>query len=226
MFGAMKESEGLRPLVGWGMLDSSGEGEQRVTFHDGDSMKLRISLSSDLESVIWSMMISEGRSEARLWICNRIAGDCLEPGKGVKALSQFSFRNRDICWEELERKGNMGGHQQWLLPSPTVFLIWKSNELWIILLRILSQEFLTPESWESVFMDNEIGFRKSDKYLLLNHDGSLEEYCSDFYSRASIVVRSRKKRNIERKQRRPSIVMMSYLSLVVEVRSRKLVAFN
>lgn len=32
----------------------------------------------------------------------------VEHGKGAKALSQFAFVNRDICWEELEWKGKHG----------------------------------------------------------------------------------------------------------------------
>lgn len=40
-----------------------------------DSVKLRISLLNELESAIWSLlMMSGGRSEARLWLCNTIAG--------------------------------------------------------------------------------------------------------------------------------------------------------
>lgn len=41
---------------------------------DDNSAKMRVSLLSNLESVIWSVMASGGRSEARLWLCNTIAG--------------------------------------------------------------------------------------------------------------------------------------------------------
>jgi hypothetical protein len=41
---------------------------------DGSSASIRISLLNKLESVIWSLMTSGGRSEARLWLCNTIAG--------------------------------------------------------------------------------------------------------------------------------------------------------
>lgn len=40
----------------------------------GDSMKLRVSLLNELESTIWSLIMSGSRSEARLWLCNTIAG--------------------------------------------------------------------------------------------------------------------------------------------------------
>lgn len=40
-----------------------------------DSMKLRISLLNELECTIWSLiMLGSSRSEARLWLCNTIAG--------------------------------------------------------------------------------------------------------------------------------------------------------
>lgn len=41
---------------------------------DVDSAKLIISLLNELESVIWSLITSGGRSEARLWLCNTISG--------------------------------------------------------------------------------------------------------------------------------------------------------
>lgn len=39
-----------------------------------NSAKMRVSLLNKLEPVIWSLMASGGRSEARLWLCNTIAG--------------------------------------------------------------------------------------------------------------------------------------------------------
>ena len=41
---------------------------------DNDSTKVRISLLSKLESVVQSFLLSGGRSEARLWLCNTVAG--------------------------------------------------------------------------------------------------------------------------------------------------------
>lgn len=41
---------------------------------DCGSASIRISLLNELKSVIWSLMTSGGRSEARLWLCNTIAG--------------------------------------------------------------------------------------------------------------------------------------------------------
>lgn len=41
---------------------------------DDASSGVRISLLNELESVIWSLMMSGGRSEVRLWLCNTIAG--------------------------------------------------------------------------------------------------------------------------------------------------------
>lgn len=163
---------------------------------DGDSTQMRISLLNKLESVIWSLMISGGRSEARLWLCNTIAefssitsrhkcdlfldllrpkplklalasqllhmifdkspqkagsiiakksyilhkffqghsrrisqwfsnfgaGGGLEHRKGAKALSQFAFVNRDICWEELGWKGKHGQSPAMVATKPHYFL--------------------------------------------------------------------------------------------------------
>ncbi|CAL1393059.1 unnamed protein product [Linum trigynum] len=48
-----------------------------------------------------SMRISE-------WFSNFANGAGLEHKKGAKALFQFAFVNRDICWEELEWRGKHG----------------------------------------------------------------------------------------------------------------------
>ncbi|XP_031273346.1 uncharacterized protein LOC116131813 [Pistacia vera] len=164
---------------------------------DIDSAKLIISLLNELESVIWSLITSGGRSEARLWLCNTISGISsisadqqrelfvkllrskrlsrglasqllqmifekkpykagrvlakkgyvlekffegnptrilqwfsnfsdggggLGHQKGAKALSQFAFVNRDICWEELEWKGKHGQSPAMVATKPHYFL--------------------------------------------------------------------------------------------------------
>lgn len=165
---------------------------------DSDSPKLIISLLNKLESFLWSLIISGGRSEARLWLCNTIStinslspeqqrdifvnllrskqqlqnhdfasqllqmlfqksphkagqvlakksykldkffegnprrimqwfsnfsvGTGLGHQKGAKALSQFAFVNRDICWEELEWKGKHGQSPAMVATKPHYFL--------------------------------------------------------------------------------------------------------
>ncbi|XP_074316730.1 uncharacterized protein LOC141652990 [Silene latifolia] len=162
----------------------------------GDDPEQRIALFDELETVIWGVMTSEGRSEARLWLCEAIsslnsitpreqrdlfmsllrskprkwdlaeqvlqliiadrpheAGAILAKkshrlekffqghprrmmqwfstfstgidsahGKGAKALSQFAFINRDICWEELEWKGKHGQSPAVVATKPHYFL--------------------------------------------------------------------------------------------------------
>ncbi|GLT94305.1 hypothetical protein SLE2022_120510 [Rubroshorea leprosula] len=163
---------------------------------DSEASKLIISLLHELGSVIWSLIISGGRSEARLWLCNAVSciscisphqqqrlfvslltskpprkrlasqllqiifqkrpqyvgsilakksymlekffqgnprrimqwfsnfgdGDSLEHKKGAKALSQFAFVNRDLCWEELEWKGKHGQSPAVVATKPHYFL--------------------------------------------------------------------------------------------------------
>ncbi|KAJ8440373.1 LOW QUALITY PROTEIN: hypothetical protein Cgig2_012809 [Carnegiea gigantea] len=149
---------------------------------DNDSDEQRITLFDELEKIIWAIMTSEGRSEARFWLCDAIsslssirpneqqelflrllrskplnrdlaaqvlqmiferkphkaglilakkshrlekffeaAGDSAH-GKGAKALSQFAFTNRDICWEELEWKGKHGQSPAIVATKPHYFL--------------------------------------------------------------------------------------------------------
>ncbi|KAL7113704.1 hypothetical protein ACP275_04G076900 [Erythranthe tilingii] len=163
---------------------------------NNESYKRRISLLDELELVIWSLMSSQGRSEARLWLCNTLSGirsisprrqrdlfvsllrskpikrhlasqllqlifdkqpqkigpiiakkshklenffkgnprrilewfsnfagsGVLDQGNGAKALSQFAFVNRDICWEELEWKGKHGQSPAMVATKPHYFL--------------------------------------------------------------------------------------------------------
>lgn len=90
--------------------------------------------------------------------------------------------------------------------TPIFKNVWKKTTLevikclglqcWVLYFRF-SQECHTPESWESVFRSNHIGFRNSNKYELLDDDESSEEY---LYSSAE--AKSRKKRKAKKKRRR------------------------
>ncbi|GAB2298187.1 hypothetical protein Dimus_032259 [Dionaea muscipula] len=161
---------------------------------DDECNDQRMSILTELGKIIWTVMTSEGRSEARLWLCETIstisslssrehrelfldllssksdrhsvaaqlwqmifekrpqmAGSILarkshmlerffeghprrilqwfenfsvagEHQKGAKALSQFAFVNRDICWEELEWKGKHGQSPAVVATKPHYFL--------------------------------------------------------------------------------------------------------
>ena len=83
---------------------------------DSDSTKLRLSLLNELESVIWSMMVSGGRSEARLWLFNSIAGiTCITPDQQRElfmSLLRSRGQKKDLAtqllhmmFEEMPHKG-------------------------------------------------------------------------------------------------------------------------
>jgi hypothetical protein len=82
-------------------------------------------------------------------------------------------------------------------------ITWLGLQSWVLYYR-LSEEFQTPDSWESLFMDNGIGFRTSNKYKLLHHDGLSEESGSDSDHKSSKRVKPRKKEK-RRKRRRKNI---------------------
>ncbi|GFZ20036.1 hypothetical protein Acr_28g0007410 [Actinidia rufa] len=77
------------------------------------------------------------------------------------------------------------------------------RESWALHCR-LSEECRTRESWESLFIDNGISFRKSNNYEVLHHDGFSEGLESDLDERASGGVR-RKKKEKHRKKRRKNL---------------------
>ncbi|KAF5184337.1 hypothetical protein FRX31_026075 [Thalictrum thalictroides] len=163
---------------------------------DCNATENRINILRKLESIIWSLITCEGRSEARLWLCKTIScfssitpqAQCevfekllrsrprktglaaqllqmifekrphklchiiaknyyiletffkgnprrilqwfgtfagvgeSEHRKGARALSQFSFVNRDICWDELVWKGKHGYSPAVVATKPHYFL--------------------------------------------------------------------------------------------------------
>lgn len=56
------------------------------------------------------------------WFSNFSGTSDVEHKKGAKALSQFAFLNRDICWEELEWKGKHGQSPAMVATKPHYFL--------------------------------------------------------------------------------------------------------
>lgn len=69
---------------------------------------------------------------------------------------------------------------------------------WVIYFR-LAEECQTSESWESLFVRNDIKFRKSDQYELLLDDELSEKSDSDLDSRTS---RRKKKKRSKKKRKR------------------------
>ncbi|XP_062029425.1 uncharacterized protein LOC133745383 [Rosa rugosa] len=72
---------------------------------------------------------------------------------------------------------------------------------WVLFFS-LSEKCQTPQSWESLFFDNEISFRKYDKYSFIHDDEVAEEGGSDLDYRGSKKVKRRKKTSSRRKRRR------------------------
>ncbi|KAL4587882.1 hypothetical protein LXL04_000758 [Taraxacum kok-saghyz] len=57
-----------------------------------------------------------------LWFSNFANSGDTDHKNGAKALSQFAFLNRDICWEELEWKGKHGQSPAMVATKPHYFL--------------------------------------------------------------------------------------------------------
>lgn len=72
---------------------------------------------------------------------------------------------------------------------------------WVLFLS-LSEKCQTLESWESLFLDNAISFRKYDRYSFLHDNEVSEEGGSDLDHKASRKVKQRKKNSGRRKRRR------------------------
>ncbi|KAI8523365.1 hypothetical protein RHMOL_Rhmol13G0067700 [Rhododendron molle] len=66
----------------------------------------------------------------------------------------------------------------------------------------LSADCQSPESWESLFIDNGISFRKSGSYELLHNDGFSEEWESDLDEKTSVRLKRKKKEKRKKKRRK------------------------
>ncbi|XP_057966602.1 uncharacterized protein LOC131156728 [Malania oleifera] len=91
--------------------------------------------------------------------------------------------------------------KEWLKTKTIKVIKWLGLQSWV-LHYILLEECQTPASWESLFVDNGIGFEKSEEYALLHHDGFSEEIGSDLEDGASVRSKRKKKGKTRKKRRR------------------------
>lgn len=219
---------------------------------DDEAVKQKISLLNELESIIWSLISSGGRSEARLWLCrslssissitprhkrelfvnllrsrplneglaaqllrmifekqpqktgpiiakksymledffrgnprrimlwfaNFVGSGDLEHKRGAKALSQYAFINRDICWEELEWKGKHGQSPAMVATKPHYFLDLDVQRTVENFLDYVPEFWLSDEFAESL-KDGEILFTDTkffvDMFVDLMYKDDLKE---------------------------------------------------
>ncbi|GMN40759.1 hypothetical protein TIFTF001_009982 [Ficus carica] len=77
---------------------------------------------------------------------------------------------------------------------------WLGLQSWVLYYRFL-EGYQTIESWESMFRNNAISFRRSNTYALLDHDGLSEESVSDLERRVSSKVKHRKRSRKKKKRK-------------------------
>ncbi|XP_010242702.1 PREDICTED: uncharacterized protein LOC104586985 isoform X2 [Nelumbo nucifera] len=80
---------------------------------------------------------------------------------------------------------------------------WLGLISWVLHYR-LSEECETTKSWETLFIQNGISFRKSEKYALLHPEGFSDESGSELGERGSVRSRRKKKAKSRKKKRRRS----------------------
>ncbi|KAJ8748199.1 hypothetical protein K2173_000607 [Erythroxylum novogranatense] len=97
------------------------------------------------------------------WFSHFAVGGGMEPKKGAKALSQFAFVNRDICWEELEWKGKHG-------QSPAVVATKPHYLMDLDVLRTVEN-----------LIDNVPEFWSSDEFAESLKDGSILSIDTNFF---------------------------------------------
>lgn len=103
----------------------------------------------------------------------------LERGKGAKALSQFAFIYRDICWEELEWKGKHGQSPAVVATKPHYFLDLDVERT--------MENFLenVPEFWTSSEFSESL---KDGEILSLDRNFFLEYFVDLMYKEDSRAV--------------------------------------
>lgn len=104
------------------------------------------------------------------------SGGGLEHGKGAKALSQFAFINRDICWDELEWKGKHGQSPAVVATKPHYFLDLDVQRT--------VENFLenVPEFWSSSEFSESL---KDGEILLIDRNFFLEYFVDLMYKEDS-----------------------------------------
>lgn len=111
------------------------------------------------------------------WFSNFAAsGSGLEHGKGAKALSQFAFINRDICWEELQWKGKHGQSPAVVATKPHYFLDLDVQQT--------VENFIenVPEFWSSTEFSESL---KDGEILLVDRNFFLEYFIDLMYEEDS-----------------------------------------
>ncbi|GER31539.1 glutamyl-tRNA(Gln) amidotransferase subunit B [Striga asiatica] len=84
------------------------------------------------------------------WFSNFSATGKSGHGPGAKALSQFAFINRDICWEELEWKGKHGQSPAMVATKPHYFLDLDVQRTVENFLEYVPEFWSSPEFSESL----------------------------------------------------------------------------
>ncbi|ERN20274.1 uncharacterized protein LOC18448684 [Amborella trichopoda] len=99
-----------------------------------------------------------------------------EHRKGAKAISQFSFVNRDICWEELEWKGKHGQSPAMVATKPHYFLD-------LDVLQTI-ENFLenVPDFWSSEELAESV---KGGEILLIDSKFFIEQFIHLMYTKNS-----------------------------------------
>ncbi|KAK9281877.1 hypothetical protein L1049_004784 [Liquidambar formosana] len=158
-------------------------------------LEITLSKCNDCESIdqllLLNAVINQGRQLLRL----------LRDEEGQEEEAKFKDIVMQICTASTNAYSLapiMKGYNK----TKTLEVIkWLGLQSWVLHFK-LSEDFQTSESWESLFVNNGISFRKSDKYALLHHDEFLEESGSDLDHRLSSRVRRKKKERSKKKRRR------------------------
>ncbi|KAG9154361.1 hypothetical protein Leryth_000809 [Lithospermum erythrorhizon] len=114
------------------------------------------------------------------WFSNFAGTGNLDHRKGAKALSQFAFVNRDICWEELEWKGKRGQSPAMVATKPHYFLdldVLKTVENFLEYVP----EFWSSSQFADSLRDGEILAIDSDFFVQLFVDLMYKEDVKDVW---------------------------------------------
>lgn len=114
------------------------------------------------------------------WFSNFGDGGGLEHKKGAKALSQFAFVNRDICWEELEWKGKHGQSPAMVATKPHYFLDLDVQRTVENFLENVPEFWSSPEFAESL-KDGQILFMDTKFFVELFIDLMYKEDLDDIW---------------------------------------------
>ncbi|KAG7028247.1 hypothetical protein SDJN02_09428, partial [Cucurbita argyrosperma subsp. argyrosperma] len=161
------------------IMEKFFEVDDALAFYD--TMLYVISVVNEIFLIMLSLLDSAGNPRRiSQWFSNFATNGASDHGKGAKALAQFSFVNRDICWEELEWNGKHGQSPAVVATKPHYFLDLDVHQTVKNFIKNVPEFWYSNEFAESL-KDGEILFLDTKFFVKYLFDQMLKDDSRDVW---------------------------------------------